>query len=240
MEPIKFYPFSEQTKLFAPHPEPAFKYLPDWYKAQPATLDDERAIKHGDIPSTVKRCMPVFDIMTAGYMLKIPCDIFVDATDPEKVEWSLPVALKHLAKEMVTTHAPEQYDHYPIDTNRYHKRLFRIMPFWAIKTPPGYSTLFMNPIHQDHVPFWSFGGIIDTDKFASEGHFSILIEKDFKGILKQGTPLIQAIPFKRDDWSSEVMTLEDAQRDVFPQRMKVRSNFLHGYKNKFRAKKEYR
>jgi hypothetical protein len=86
----------------------------------------------------------------------------------------------------------------------------------------------------------AFNGLIDTDKFISDGHFSFLVKKGFKGVLKQGTPIVQIIPFKREDWSSELVDLETAAAEVQKQRFRLRSVFSGGYKNKFRTKKEYK
>jgi hypothetical protein len=128
---IKFLPFSEQTLEFASPPEPATKFLPEWYRRQPAAIDDYNAIKHGGASSTIKRCMPIFDTMTAGYMLTFPTDLYINTTNPEKIEWSVPMAMKRFASDMISTHTPEQISHYPVDTTQYHKEVFRILPFFS-------------------------------------------------------------------------------------------------------------
>jgi hypothetical protein len=239
---IKFYPFSEQTEKFAPQPYPASRAVPSWYKAQPGTISDreEDAIRKGSSTSTIKRCMPIFDAMTAGYIIPFPMDIFIDATNPNKIEWSVPMPMKQYGNDMVSTHAPEQYSHYPIDKDIYHKDLFRIMPFWAVKTDPGYSSLFMHPLHQDELPFWVYGGMIDTDNFITDGHVSMLVKKNFTGIIKQGTPFIQVVPIKRDNYQMEIVDVDIANTEVKKQRLNLRSTFFNGYKQKMRVHKEYK
>jgi hypothetical protein len=239
MPKISFYPFSEKTEKFAPPPFPASKAVPDWYKAQPGTINEAEAIKVGTSTGTIKRCMPIFDVMTAGYIIPFPCDIYIDATNPDKIEFSIPMALKGFSADLTATHAPEQYSHYPIDKDIYHKDVFRIMPFWAVKTDPGYSTLFLNPFHKDKLPFRAFEGMIDTDKFITDGHISMLVEKNFKGVIKQGTPFVQVIPIRREDWQMELIESSQATKDFMRQRIDLRSTFVNGYKNKFRSKKEY-
>ena len=66
------------------------------------------------------------------------------------------------------------------------------------------------------------------------------IKKDFKGIIKQGTPLIQAIPVKRESWDSECVVYSDGKDEIEKQRLMVRSSFKNSYKEKFRQKKEYK
>lgn len=240
MNKIKFYPFNASTIEFAPAPIPTSKLLPEWYKKQPGIVKDDAAIQNGVINSTVKKCMPMFDILTAGYVIVAPCDIHLDATDPEKLSYSVPISMKQFQSDMFASHAPEQYDHYPIDQSKYHKTLLRIMPFWSISTPAGYGTLFAQPFHREDTGLFAMSAIVDTDTFISEGHLSFLVKKGFKGVIKQGTPLVQLIPFKRDDWESEIVNVEESNKKLFSQRLNLRSTFANGYKEKFRFKKEYK
>lgn len=240
MKKIRFYPFSQQSLDFIPKPIPATKSVPDWYKSQPGSINEDRALAMGGSGSTIKKCMPIFDMMTAGYLLTFPCDIFIDATDPNKLQWSMPQPMKEVIPDMVSHHAFEQYSHYPIDTTKYHKELFRILPYWSVGTPKGYSALFVHPMHTDDLPFWSFGGFVDTDNFISDGHFSLLIKKDFRGVIKQGTPFIQIIPIQREAWQMELVDVDEASVTLKKQRRNVRSNFTNAYKNKFRSKKEFK
>lgn len=242
MNTVKFYAFSEKTAMFCPKPEPASKSIPDWYRRQPGFAGDEFKdyISKGGHSSTIKRCMPIFDLMTAGYIFKVPMDIYVNTKDPEKIAWNVPNELKFVGNDMIATHTHEQVAEYPVDTNIYHKQIFRILPFWAMMTPKGYSTIFTQPFHRDPVPFKPFEAIIDTDKFASDGHLSMYVVKDFEGIIKQGTPLVQAIPFKREVWDSEVVDFVEAKNEIERQRLIVRSSFRNSYKEKFRQKKEYK
>ena len=242
MNKVSFYPFSDKTEVFVPKPEPSIKSMPDWYKQQPGFIGDEfkEYISKGGMSSTIKRCMPIFDLITAGYIFKVPMDIYINATNPEKITWSVPNELKFLGNDMIATHTSEQVSNYPVNLERYHKQIFRILPFWAMMTPKGYSTLFTHPFHRDPVPFQMFEAIVDTDKFASDGHLSMHIEKGFEGIIKQGTPLIQAIPFKRESWESEFVAHSEGKGEIERQRLLVRSSFRNSYKEKFRQKKEYK
>lgn len=236
---IGFHPFSEKTANFAEPPKPALKNTPEWYRNQPAVSKEHTSYKQGTVASTIKRCMPVFDSMTAGYIIAAPCDIYVNATDPNELVYSIPRQLMEFKGDIFSSHPVEQYSEYPIDTNRYHKSLLRIQPFWSIETPKGYSALFINPIHRPS-PLFAFSGLIDTDGFISEGHLSFLVEKDFDGIIKQGTPLVQVIPFQRESWESQVFSAEESLPRLKRQGMKLRSSFQNAYKTFFRSKKEYK
>jgi hypothetical protein len=244
MNIIQFYPFSENTASFAESPKPASKYLPEWYRKQPGVVGlPEEQTAQGVVGPTIKKCMPIFDMLTAGYMITAPCDIYLDATNSEKLTYSVPPALRQFQGDLFASHSREQYSELPIDETKNHRDLLRIMPLWAIKTPPGYSAMFIHPQLSMDSPLWAFPGIIDTDSFIVDGHFSFLVDKTFKGVIKQGTPLVQVIPFKREDWSSwtgEEIASEVSSKALNTQRLKLRSNFVNAYKNKFRFKKEYK
>ena len=99
MKKIKFLSFSEKTEGFAEAPIPASRHVPQWYKNQPGSIDDAAAFKVGGTTSTIKRCMPFLDILMAGYILHVPCDIYIDATsNPENIEWSIPEGVKYMKK----------------------------------------------------------------------------------------------------------------------------------------------
>ena len=50
-------------------------------------------------------------------------------------------------------------------------------------------------------------GVIDTDTYPSDGFLSFFVPKNFKGIIKQGTPFIQVIPIKREKFVSKIKKL---------------------------------
>jgi hypothetical protein len=79
---------------------------------------------------------------------------------------------------------------------------FKFMNYFIIKTPPGYSSLFVHPINRLDLPFLSFSGFVDTDTHDVGIHFPFIIRKEFEGVIEKGTPIIQIIPIKRDDWKS--------------------------------------
>ena len=59
-------------------PEPSFKNIPDWYKEIESYIGGEKKTSgDGGTTGTIKRCMPVFDVINAGYILKTPADVFV-------------------------------------------------------------------------------------------------------------------------------------------------------------------
>ena len=48
-------------------------------------------------------------------------------------------------------------------------------------------------------------GIVDSDKEPFfPGNYSLFLKKGFSGIIESGTPILQILPFKRDEWKSEI------------------------------------
>ncbi len=235
---VTFYPADESVLDFAPQPIPASKNMPEWYKRQPPNINKELLAK-GIESSTIKKCMPIFDSMTAGYLILSPCDIYVDATNPETLEYSAPNQLGAIRGRLFSSHSLEQYGTYPIDTDKYHRTLLRVFPLWSVGTPEGYSSMVLQPMHIDESPVVAFPGIVDTDKFVTNGHFSFLVKKGFKGVIKKGTPLVQLIPFKREPWQMAIATPEESKNVIKKQGALLGSVFANAYKNFFRSKKEF-
>lgn len=222
-----------------PEPEPGTRNIPDWYKSQPGISGENQTTPYmGSFRLTVKKCQAFFDAIAAGYILKVPVDIFIDTTDG-KFDIQLPGEMTRFRAELVAHHSTEQISHMPFDKDLYCDTVLRIHPTWMVKTPEGYSTLFLSPMHQAPTPLSAVEAIVDTDVFISDGHLSFLVKKNFKGIIKQGTPLIQVIPFKRDEWESELVKDFDPEKTNLQRRI-VRSTFQNGYRMKFWQKKVFK
>ena len=111
---------------------------------------------------------------------------------------------------------------------------------WAIKTPPGYSVLFISPMHRESI-FTILPGIVDTDQYSAPVNFPfVLNEADrFEGLIPAGTPMAQVIPFKRDSWQMELGTLEDLNEQARVT-SRLRTKFFDSYKTQYRQPKEYK
>jgi hypothetical protein len=85
---------------------------------------------------------------------------------------------------------------------------YKIINPWIIKTPPGYSCLFVPPLNNTDDRFSIIPAIVDTDTFPNEINFPIVINGDkyptLDTVLKKGTPYVQVIPFKRDKWKMKL------------------------------------
>ena len=208
------------------YPKPASKFIPEWYKNIESYLNGKKEPGgQGGTSATVKKCMPVFDAITAGYIIPSPADIYISVKDGEPYyEWSNFGLIQFHPVEQASSHPAQNGHAYP-----------KWMNPWAIKTPPGYSLLFIQPLHRESV-FTILPGIVDTDSYSAQVNFPFVLNNPkFEGVIPAGTPLAQVIPIKREVWH---MQYGDAGQDRVTSRMHTK--IFDRYKTLFWNKKEYR
>ena len=227
--------------------------MPEWYKDSPIFVKNKKDIPDSNefvqeenglagrqTNHTIKKCMPVFDTLTAGYILKIPRDITVYQSREENsndIEYKTHFAWTEVGA--VSSHNIEQVEGYP-HSGVHLKGLPKFLNPWIIKTPPGYSCLFTTPMHRG-LPFTIMPGIVDTDTFEYPVNFPFeMNEKGFEGILKAGTPMVQVIPFKRDEFVSEVYLYDHEYKEKYPDSNINTKNFENSYKKTIWHKKIFR
>jgi hypothetical protein len=216
-------------------PQPASNFIPDWYKAMDSYLDGKKQPSGiGTTTATIKKCMPVFDSMVSGYIITSPADIWVSIKDnAPHYEWS--------SLNLISFHSALQVPYYPSNRNfRYPLELYpKWNNYWSIKTPKGYSTLFVQPFHRDSV-FTIIPGIVDTDIYTAPVNFPfILNDPEFEGLIPKGTPIVQVIPIKRDSWEMSF----GQEKEFIEQKninQKLQTAFFDKYKKMFRQEKSYK
>lgn len=193
MSHISFIAVDKECLDNFPHPKPASTFIPNWFKDMPALVGDKKYIGgNGNPNSTVKRCVPFRDMMTAGYMIPLPCDVYF-RQNGKMIEVNSTYAGK---TDIVLQHEPEQHFMYPLP-EEYYPIAFKWNNPWTIKTKKGWSTLFLHPSHHD-LPFQTLSGLVDTDKHPIPVCFVFFVRKNFEGIIPKGTPIAQCIPIKRE------------------------------------------
>jgi hypothetical protein len=201
-------------------PEPASKNIPSWYKDLESYMGGEKKPSgNGNTTGTIKRCMPVFDVINAGYIIKKPW-----------YEWA--------NFSLIEFHPVEQAPNHP-NRNGHEVSYPKWINPWAIKTPPGYSVLFTQPFHRES-SFTILPGIVDTDTYSAAVNFPfVLNDINFEGLIPAGTPIAQAIPFLREDWQMSIGKQEDlVETNKITTRLRTR--FFDSYKVQYRQTKEYR
>jgi hypothetical protein len=181
--------FTTEPHLFdvIPHPKPARKVIPDWYKR----LANFYTGDNGFSERTIKRCPPVLDTLTTGWIIGTPADIdLIISDDGSAIEWR-----SDFIEPVLEEHPQAQFTGHPNQPQPGMK--FR--NYWNIKTPPGWSTLFVPPLNRPRGPVEAIPGIVETDKYYEYINFPSFFTGNHGTTftLPRDYPLIQAIPFKR-------------------------------------------
>jgi len=195
---IKFTFLSEYGyKIDAARPSPASSVIPKWFKEM-EQYDHPEGIKMVDSVSnaTAKKCTPMLDSMTSGYILSLWSDVLVS-----QHQYSGPEVSWKVNANVFTLHGPSSKNIPP--PPGYDPVVFKYNSLLTIDTPPGYSILVTPPLGHHDLPFKAVPAIIDTDKPTIDLVFPVWIKSDLEGVIEKGTPVVQVIPFKREPWESE-------------------------------------
>tara|TARA_R110000772_G_scaffold69857_2_gene154023 strand:- start:1335 stop:2063 length:729 start_codon:yes stop_codon:yes gene_type:complete len=237
---IKFSTEKEYLKEESLFPEPCKLNIPEWYKK----------LEHSADSKTIKGCMPFLDTLTSGYLLKIPTDIFLRHNILENNERGTIMSsgmhdsnININKKDISEIHPVGQVGKKCPFVNKNKSLPFhKILNPWLIKTPPGYSCLFLPPINNTDDRFSIIPGIVDTDTFDMYINFPIIVNGDkypiLETLLKKGTPYVQVIPFKRDSWKLKIGEVD--LKKMNNKRYFYNLDLIHNYKNKFWNKKSWK
>ena len=208
--------------------EPSAKNIPDWYKKTSFWMEGKINDKTG---KTIKQCMPFLDSFLNGYVCKLPCDIIISQTpDGPRIEW-------FMEKDVAGTRKEQGYDKHLIPEG-FHKTHFVLFLPLAIRVPKGYSMLITNPLNRRDLPFYTLTGIVDGDFIMSaNGQVPFFISNTFEGVVPQGTPFLQVLPFKQTNWKS-------VKKEGLVNKGAIMSKKTHllisgWYKKSFWTKKDY-
>lgn len=226
---IEFLCAPEDRGVIA-EPVPAKQMLPDWFRRLPAV--DKTHLTASDNGLTVKRCMPFLDALSLGWVLPLAATIRLEIKD----DGSTITAGWEFDKDLVSNHSPHQIAGHPLEP----RPPAKIHNYWTIRTPPGWSCLFVPPLNRGHPVIDVLAGVVDTDKYTSLINFPfIATAPDGVYTLEKGTPLVQVIPFRRHDpdigWEIRSETPGEAE-----ERIKILRNTRAGegwYRKEARAKR---
>ncbi len=225
---ITFTNTSEADETYKP--EPASKHLPEWYKKTESYTGGKKApIGEGNISTTVKRCVPVFDAITSGYLIFTHTDIYVSTKDGAPYfEW--------LSGNPIDFHPVIQAENHPVKNGFPYPKFLNP---WSIKTPKGYSVFISQPLHRD-LPFKILEGIVDTDKYTAPINFIFTLNNvNWEGLIPAGTPIAQIIPFKRDSFVMKIGKKQD-KKDILKVVKKLKTKFFDAYRNFFWTRKSFK
>jgi len=232
-------------------PIPCKLNIPEWFKK----------LEHKHPNRTVKGCIPFLDTLTSGYLLKLPQDINIKfnvevintETKENKTDSFVDYPLRGSFKEFNfgsqceinlnfdQTHVQPSHQLLgsPMLQKHCNYAVPKILNPWIIKTPPGYSCLLLPPLNNTDDRFSIIPGIVDTDTYENYINFPYIINGDkykrLDCIVKKGTPYVQIIPFKKENWKMKLTKIDKQKR--FDTILKLKTKFLNSYKEFFWNKK---
>ena len=246
---IEFSAHEDYFALKEDYPIPAKLNIPEWYKN----------LEHSILNKTVKGCMPFLDTLTTGYLLKMTQDFNVrhnvinENEKGEKFRDSFQTFGLHDQSHIlgakyinlnsgIDVHLIKQLEGSPLINKNKNLSFYKILNPWKIKTPKGYSCLFVPPLNNSDDRFSIIPGIVDTDTFPNEINFPIVINGDKYPILettiKKGTPYVQIIPFKREGWKMNFKSRK--QKEIQNSRLFYGLKVFNIYKDKYWNKKSWK
>lgn len=221
---IKFLPKSNDIINKVLPPKPSLNYIPDWYKEIKPFHNKNKDI----LPrSSAKKCIPFLDSFSFGYIQELWCDVFIESkkiNNEIQINYSWSEKIKPISSRkelyLIEKDLPNFFGFYNVE--------LQWETQWEPILPPGYSSLYVSPLNRNDLPFLTFSGIIDSDKYPIHGPIPFLIKEGFNGLIPAGTPIYQIIPFKRDDWFSEYV--DEDYIDAKSISYNVKKFFYDGYK----------
>jgi hypothetical protein len=236
---ISFVPSLEKFKDLYTAPVPAVTMVPEWYKSltlygSSNDIKNLNPVNHVGTDGTLvdtKKCMPMFDALTAGYYYLLEDDLHVSLNDD-----GFPI-LTWKGDVMLIDKRPTLQIPVPSNCHQLH---FGFRMNWFYRTPPGHSVLVTHPMNRYDLPFYTLSGMVDSDIWGLPVFFSFFLKRDFIGTIPKGTPIMQFIPFKRDEWEIEIKNdKESIEEEEF--KAEQRRTMVTGYyKEDVWQKKEYR
>lgn len=120
---------STRTDLEILRPTPATRHVPSWYRTMPGVVEGT---------DTIKKCVPFLDSLSMGYQIPLTADIYWDQeTQQGRTNAKDSIYTEHIPSQTEGVAVPPEFDPQPHKWSNH----------WHIKTPKGYSTLFIHPLN---------------------------------------------------------------------------------------------
>ena len=212
-------------------PKPASEFVPEWWKKMSPHIDGGKFNLTPMPNATAKKCFPLLDAITSGYIVTLWADILVtQEKEGPYIKWAT-------QSPVVDVWSSKQSNGYDIP-DEYSKTVFKYLHGWVIKTPKNYSSFITHPVGYQNLPFRTLTGVVDTDSLETFANSPFTIKKDFEGIIEKGTPMFQIIPFKRESWESEYIQMHPEEDDINHE--KLHSTIISSYGRLLRKNKSYK
>jgi hypothetical protein len=210
-------------------PVPARMCQPGWFKRLPGL--DRAKLSATNNGLTVKRCVPFLDAISIGWIIPLAATVRLEISDNGREV----IAGWEFDREMVSNHGA-----YQAAGNPYEPRpMMKFHNPWTIRTPNGWSCLFVPPLNRPDSVIEVLSGVVDTDRYQSPINFPFVALAD-GGVhtLAKGWPLMQVIPFARESERLEGTIRAESEQDA-AERERIYRSTLAGegwYRRQSRSK----
>lgn len=231
MKEIEFNYLSRHEFEAYPKPYPAKDLIPEWFRNIPHYHENKFKIENGATTATARRCLPLLDGITAGYIVPLRADVLVEQQeDGPKISWiaSRGVFAKHDSSSSMIPPPPG-----------FTNKVAKYYSGMRVKTPKGYSIMIQHPAGYHDSPLRAIPAVIDSDGILLDSSFPVWIREGFEGIIEKGTPIVQVIPFKRESWKSVNTYIEKEDLEIEADKH-YNSILKNHYLKNFWHKKEYK
>jgi hypothetical protein len=178
-----------------PEPIPANRVIPDWYRNLPGRVGGNE----DSLQSTVKRCAPFMEAMTMGWIIPLAGEVEFMAQSG-RVEWK-----SDFKEELIDAHGMAQVGGEAFPNSDW--PVLKFINPWCIKVPDGYSALITSPFNRIEPLFQTFSGVVDVDSYFNNINAPFMwTGGDFEGVVEDGRPIVQVIPFKRGSMITDGIT----------------------------------
>jgi len=220
-------------------PYPAVKQIPKWFTdAKPYVdlpgypNDGKQHFRDRMANATFKKCVPLLDSLSAGYIIPLWTDVMIEQGEGfPGVYWKTNI-------DVFSLHGPPSRE-IPAPLG-YDKAVYKYHNTWIPQTPKGYSCLITSPLGYNDLPFKAVPAVVDSDRSTSELVFPVWIKTGLEGIVEKGTPIVQIIPFKRDDWDSTFDFYEDNVFEEIIKEKNHRTTMIGHYLKNHHSKKKFK
>jgi hypothetical protein len=212
-----------------PPPIRTVQNMPTWLKQMQPSME----VSGIGTVFMLKTCAPFFDALSSGYTLPL--------RGPVRFAWKndkdLEVVNLDFQGSGLAVDAQSELLHRgsPYSNNI----VVKFLNYWVVKTPPGYSCLFLPVLNQYHLPFNVLAGVVDTDTYYVSVQFPSVctLQPGMQVTLERGTPLVQVIPFKREIWKAQIGS-QDPQ--LAQAALEETARNKHHYREQNWVKKDFR
>jgi len=191
-------------------PKPANKHTPKWWKETKnkpflETLNEQ-------VFGNIKNCPSFPDFFSQGFIIPMWCDTIIRYNKTTQVfDW----------KTSSKAFSWDVHNNYQflddVNFNKFGSDALVVAKAncpWKIITKPGYSVLQLPVFYHYNNSFSVMPGVIDTDMHHTINQQVMVFSNEEEIFIEKGTPFVQYIPFKREDFTYNVREVNKKDKKI--------------------------